>query len=136
MSDLQDKITRCWNLYEAAKTSRAKADELKFEILQDMEREGATAVPHPDLEVKLKPGSPKALDDVLRPLLETEHADELIDSGAYTPPMQVMTDPKWNFVKLNLFSKYGDAIAEIIERGTLRESPTLQIKEKNKLPRG
>jgi 3-dehydroquinate synthetase len=69
---------------------------------------------------------------VLRPLLETEHADELIDKGAYTPPKQVMTDPKWNFAKLNLFRKYGDAIAEIIERGTLRESPTLQIKEKNK----
>jgi hypothetical protein len=48
MSDLQDKITRCWNLYEVSKTSRTKADELKFEILQDMEREGATAVPHPD----------------------------------------------------------------------------------------
>ena len=132
MSDLQDKITRYWNLYEVSKTSRAKADELKFEILQDMEREGATAVPHPDLEVQLKQGSPKALDDVLRPLLETEYADELIDSGAYTPPKQVMTDPKWNFVKLNLFRKYGDAIAEIIDRGTLRESETLQIKEKNK----
>ena len=132
MSDLQDKITRYWNLTEVAKTSRAKADELKFEILQDMEREGATAVPHPDLEVQLKQGSPKALDDVLRPLLETEHADELIDKGAYTPPKQVMTDPKWNFAKLNLFRKYGAAIAEIIKRGTLRESPTLQIKEKNK----
>ena len=130
MSDLQDKITRYWNLYEASKTSRAKADELKLEILQEMEREGATAVSHPDLEVQLKPGRPKALDDVLRPLLETEHADELTDSGAYTPPKQVMTDPKWNFAKLNLFKKYGDAIAEIIERGTLRESPTLQIKEK------
>jgi hypothetical protein len=96
-----------------------------------MEREGATAVPHPDLEVKLKPGSPKALDDVLRPLLETEYADELIDTGAYTPPEPTMTKPKWNFVKLNLFKKYGDAIAEIIDRGTLRESETLQIKEKN-----
>ena len=42
-----------------------------------------------------------------------------------------MTDPKWNFAKLNLFKKYGDAIAEIIDRGTLRESPTIQIKEKN-----
>ena len=71
MSDLQDKITRYWNLYEVSKTSRAKADELKFEILQDMEREGATAVPHPDLEVQLNPRRPKALDDVLRPLLET-----------------------------------------------------------------
>ena len=131
MSDLQDKITRYWNLTEVAKTSRTKADELKFEILQDMEREGATAVPHPDLEVKLKPGSPKALDDVLRPLLETEYADELIDTGAYTPPEPTMTKPKWNFVKLNLFKKYGDAIAEIIDRGTLRESETLQIKEKN-----
>ena len=96
MSDLQDKITRYWNLISVAKTSRAKADELKFEILQDMEREGATAVSHPDLEVQLKQGRPKALDDVLRPLLETEHADELIDKGAYTPPKQVMTDPKWN----------------------------------------
>ena len=131
MSDLQDKITRYWNLYEVSKTSRAKAEELKFEIVQEMEREGATAVPHPDLEVQLKPGRPKALDDVLRPLLETEHADELIDKGAYTPPKQVMTDPKWNFAKLNLFRKYGDAIAEIIDRGTLRESPTIQIKEKN-----
>ena len=131
MSDLQDKITRYWNLTEVSKTSRAKADELKFEILQDMEREGATAISHPDLEVQLKPGRPKALDDVLRPLLETDYADELIDSGAYTPPEPTMTKPKWNFVKLNLFKKYGDAIAEIIERGTLRESETLQIKEKN-----
>ncbi len=130
MSDLQDKITRCWNLYEVSKTSRAKADELKFEILQEMEREGATAVPHPDLEVQLKPGRPKALDDVLRPLLETEHADELIDKGAYTPPKQVMTDPKWHLGILKQFSKFGKDIAEIIERGTLRESPTLQIKEK------
>ena len=131
MSDLQDKITRYWNLTEVSKTSRAKADELKFEIAQEMKRDGATAVPHPDLEVQLKQGSPKALDDVLRPLLETDYADELIDSGAYTPPEPTMTKPKWNFVKLNLFKKYGDAIAEIIERGTLRESPTLQIKEKN-----
>ena len=130
MSDLQDKITRCWNLYEAAKTSRTKADELKFEIAQEMEREGATAVPHPDLEVKLKPGSPKALDDVLRPLLETEYADELIDSGAYTPPEPTMTKPKWHLGILKQFSKYGKGIAEIIKRGTLRESPTLQIKEK------
>ena len=132
MSDLQDKITRYWNLISVAKTSRAKADELKFEILQDMKREGATAVPHPDLEVQLKPGRPKALDDVLRPLLETEYADELIDSEAYTPPKQVMTDPKWHLGILKQFSKYGKGIAEIIERGTLRESPTLQIKEKNK----
>jgi hypothetical protein len=131
MSDLQDKITRYWNLTEVSKTSRAKADELKFEIAQEMKRDGATAVPHPDLEVQLKQGSPKALDDVLRPLLETDYADELIDSGAYTPPEPTMTKPKWNFVKLNLFKKYGDAIAEIIDRGTLRESETLQIKEKN-----
>ena len=131
MSDLQDKITRYWNLTEVSKTSRAKADELKFEIAQEMKRDGATAVPHPDLEVQLKQGSPKALDDVLRPLLETDYADELIDSGAYTPPEPTMTKPKWNFVKLNLFKKYGDAIAEIIDRGTLRESPTIQIKEKN-----
>ena len=130
MSDLQDKITRYSNLYEVSKTSRAKADELKFEILQDMEREGATAVPHPDLEVQLKPGRTKALDDVLRPLLETEHADELIDTGAYTPPKQVMTDPKWHLGILKQFSKYGKGIAEIIDRGTLRESSTLQIKEK------
>ncbi len=131
MSDLQDKITRYWNLTEVAETSRAKADELKFEILQDMKRDGATAVPHPDLEVQLKPGRPKALDDVLRPLLETEYADELIDKGAYTPPKQVMTDPKWHLGILKQFSKYGKGIAEIIERGTLRESETLQIKEKN-----
>ena len=131
MSDLQDKITRYWNLTEVAETSRAKADELKFEILQDMKRDGATAVPHPDLEVQLKPGRPKALDDVLRPLLETEYADELIDKGAYTPPKQVMTDSKWHLGILKQFSKYGKGIAEIIERGTLRESETLQIKEKN-----
>jgi hypothetical protein len=55
---------------------------------------------------------------------------KLHDSGAYTPPMQVMTDSKWHLGILKQFGKYGKGIAEIIERGTLRESPTLQIKEK------
>jgi len=130
MSDLEKNISDYWDHYRAYKLHRNEAMRLKDLILDEMESNGQKAAPHDDFEVRLKLGKPRAIDDMLRPLLETKYADELIDKGAYTPPEPTMTKAKWNFAKLNLFKDYGKDITEIIERGTIRERPTLEIKEK------
>ena len=130
MSDLEKNISDYWDHYRAYKLHRDEAMRLKDLILDEMESNGQKATPHDDLDVRLKLGKPRAIDDMLRPLLETKYGKELIDSGAYTPPEPTMTKAKWNFAKLNSFKDYGKDIRGIIEQGTIRERPTLEIKEK------
>ena len=110
MSDLEKNISDYWDHYRAYKLHRDEAMRLKDLILDEMESNGQKATPHDDLDVRLKLGKPRAIDDMLRPLLETK--------------------AKWNFVKLNSFKDYGKDIRGIIEQGTIRERPTLEIKEK------
>ena len=85
MSDLNKKIVEYYQDYEASKLYRESANRLKAEIIQEMQMQGSSRHSHPDFEVKLTSGTITPNMDHILPLLESDIADDLIDSGAYIP---------------------------------------------------
>ena len=131
MSDLNEKIVEYYQNYEASKLYRESANRLKAEIIQEMQMQGSSRHSHPDFEVKLTPGTITPNMDHILPLLESDIADDLIDSGAYIP---AHTETKEvpatvNYSKLNPFKQNGTEYADAIEKSKMRV-PGLSVKPK------
>ena len=129
-----DLINELANLKSILQTLRDEISQKEFELIQELNESGATAIPHPEYEVKLTPPIKDANDTILRPLLEREDiGDLIIDEGAYIPPhkKEIEVKAKWDFGKLNKLKKYGTDVAAIIESGKITTAK-LTIKPKKK----
>ena len=129
-----DLINELANLKSVLQTLRDEISQKEFELIQEMTQDGATAIFHPEYDVKLTYPIKGAHDGALRPLLEREDiGDLIIDDGAYTPPhkKEIEVKGKWDFVKLNKLKKYGTDVAAIIESGKIT-TDNLTIKPKKK----
>ena len=131
MSDLNEKIVEYYQNYEASKLYRETANRLKAEIIQEMQMKGSSRHSHPDFEVKLTSGTITPNMDYILPLLESDIADDLIDSGAYIPAhtetKEVPATVKYD--KLNRFKQNGTEYADAIEKSKMRV-PGLSVKPK------
>jgi hypothetical protein len=129
-----DLINELANLKSILQTLRDEISQKEFELIQRMTRDGATAIFHPEYEVKLTHPIKDANDTILRPLLEREDiGDRIIDDGAYTPPhkKEIEVKGKWNFGNLNKFKEHSKEVADKIESGKIRIAK-LTIKPKKK----
>ena len=133
---LKDLITEYYEDETARKMYAESAGRLRAEIIQALHRDGANAFPHPDFEVKLTSGKITPNIDLIRPLLESPLADELIDKGAFIPAhTETRKIPdSVDYTKLNYFKQYGTRYAEIIEQSKIRV-PGLSVKPKKKTSR-
>jgi len=134
MSDLNEKIVEYYENYEASKLYRESANRLKAEIIQEMQMQGSSRHSHPDFEVKLTSGTITPNMDHILPLLESDIADDLIDSGAYIP---AHTETKEvpatvNYSKLNPFKQNHEDYADAIEKSKMRV-PGLSVKPKKEI---
>ena len=131
-----DLINELANLKSVLQTLRDEISQKEFELIQRMTRDGATAIFHPEYDVKLTYPIKDANDTILRPLLEREDiGDLIIDEGAYIPPhkKEIEVKGKWDFVKLNKLKKYGTDVAAIIESGKITTHKlTIQPKKKKR----
>ena len=134
MSDLNEKIVEYYQNYEASKLYRESANRLKAEIIQEMQMQGSSRHSHPDFEVKLTSGTITPNMDYILPLLESDIADDLIDSGAYIPAhtetKEVPATAKYS--KLNTFKQNGTEYADAIEKSKMRV-PGLSVKPKKEI---
>ena len=134
MSDLNEKIVEYYQNYEASKLYRESANRLKAEIIQEMQMQGSSRHSHPDFEVKLTSGTITPNMDYILPLLESDIADDLIDSGAYIPAhtetKEVPATVKYS--KLNTFKQNGTEYADAIEKSKMRV-PGLSVKPKKEI---
>ena len=129
-----DLINELANLNSILQTLRDEISQKEFELIQELNESGATAIPHPQYEVKLTHPIKGSDDGALRPLLEREDiGDLIIDEGAYTPPhkKEIEVKGKWDFGKLNKLKKYGTDVAAIIESGKITTTK-LTIKPRTK----
>ena len=129
-----DLINELVNLNSILQTLRDEISQKEFELIQELNESGATAIPHPQYEVKLTHPIKGSDDGALRPLLEREDiGDLIIDEGAYTPPhkKEIEVKGKWDFGKLNKLKKYGTDVAAIIESGKITTTK-LTIKPRTK----
>jgi len=131
-----DLINELANLKSILQTLRDEISQKEFELIQRMTQDGATAVFHPEYEVKLTHPIKGSDDGALRPLLEREDiGDRIIDEGAYIPPhkKEIEVKGKWDFGKLNKLKKYGTDVAAIIESGKITiDKLTIQPKKKKR----
>jgi hypothetical protein len=131
---IDDLISELANLKSILQTLRDEISQKEFELIQRMTQDGATAIFHPQYEVKLTHPIKDANDLVLRPLLEHKDiGDLIIDDGAYTPPHkeEIEVKAKWDFGKLNKFKEHSTEVADKIESGKIRIA-RLTIKPKKK----
>ncbi len=121
-------LIEVWDSFKDAedrhKDGRKYAEYL---LLRRMIEREADAVPSGTHEVKLT----HAYDTDFNAL---EALKELVEpamiAAAYTPPEQVWTDPKWNWVVLNSYRKFGAEISRIIDGGKVHKPAQISIKRK------
>ena len=127
-----DRVRKIANLTSILQSIKDEIFQEEFELIQELNESGATAIPHPEYEVKLTHPIKGSDDGALRPLLEREDiGDLIIDEGAYIPPhkKEIEVKGKWDFGKLNKLKKYGTDVAAIIESGKIT-TDKLTIKPK------
>lgn len=102
---------------------------LEHAIVQQMEAEGAKALPHRTHDVKLS-YSVRYDNAKLVGLLELVPSDEL--DLAYTPARQetAWVPEKWDMRSVLALTKFGAAIKEVIEGARITGAPRLSIKER------
>ena len=109
-------------------------DRIEFELKRRMEADGATAIAHPTLEVKLISPSPTYDQGKLRGLAELV-PPEILATG-FTPahPETIIVPDKWNAVKFKTWVKYGDAVTKVISDAAIPGTPRVRIKRKAASP--
>ena len=102
----------------------------EFNISKFMDKIDATVISTDDVQIERKLLSPKADMSILKPLLESAIADELIDKGAFIPQHQKTTtvEDSFNLTKLKPFMKRGGDIKSIIESGIVYGRVKLEIR--------
>ena len=129
-----DRVRKIANLTSILQSIKDEIFQEEFELIQELNESGATAIFHPEYDVKLTYPIKDVNDTILRPLLEHKDiGDRIIDDGAYTPPYkeEIEVKAKWDFGKLNKFKEHSTEVADKIESGKIRIA-RLTIKPKKK----
>ena len=121
-------LAEMWDTYEAAQ-ARAKAgrDYVEYLFLRRMTEREADRIASPALEIALT--RPYDVDANALGVLG-EHLDPAQINGAYTPPEQVWTEPKWNMVTVNAWRRLGKEVADIIEGAKIYKPAKVRVKRK------
>jgi DNA replication initiation complex subunit (GINS family) len=120
-------------LQESLEDIQERLGPLRLELQQRMEIDGATEVPHQEMEVRLKLGSVDWEVSTLQPLLETLTLEWV--EKIYTPPTQKVVDvsAKWNGTALNEAErKLGGEVSQRIRDARTRGRSTLVVRKKEK----
>tara|TARA_Y100000310_G_scaffold38796_1_gene36315 strand:+ start:2342 stop:2764 length:423 start_codon:yes stop_codon:yes gene_type:complete len=125
----QDAAARINVLRIAEADMRQGRQKMEFDLLQYMVAQGATALDHPTLNVKLQKGRPTydviKAEKTLPELISPERWNE-----AYTPESTKVVPAKLNGTKMNKLKELGDEVAKAVESLTMRADPVLKIEEK------
>ena len=125
-----DSLLQYWLRYTALiARNQENVDRIERELILRMEAEGATEIPHPDFEVKLKRSSSW---DYSRLATLGELVPEAELAKAHTPEHEetVVVPDKWDMRKALTFKKFGREVEAVLEAARLLGAPRLTIKRK------
>ena len=121
-----------WSAIEQVEADyRSTRARIEFTLTQRMKRDGATAIAHETLDVKLQMPSPNYDHGKLRSVAELVPPDEW--AKGFTPAHwsePVWVEDKFNLIKIKPLAKYGDAVAKVISDAAIPGTPRLVIKRK------
>jgi hypothetical protein len=104
---------------------------IEMELTQQMERSGATAIPHDTHNIELK--KTFSYDESkLASLRELISPQELEDAGAFIPEhiLSSTVPARWNMTKTKPFQRYGAEVRDVINDAAYVRSTKLVIKRK------
>ena len=130
MTDTQEQINELIALKLRVLDLQTQVNFIEWELQQQMERDKATAIPHPTHKVELKktlaydPSKLAALRELIDP-------KELESSGAFTPEHEETRTvlERWNMTKVKPFGKYA-GVKAVIKDAAFVASTRLNITEK------
>lgn len=114
--------------------ARERRQRIEFELVQRMQADGATAIPHDSLVCELKAPSPSYDLGKLNGLRELLPDNVILTAltPAHTEIVQV--PDRWDARVFKGWGKYGEAVAQVIKAALIPGPPRLQISRKEKKP--
>lgn len=103
---------------------------IDYELQRRMENDRATAIPHDDFIVELKPSGVSFDQSKLMGILELVDPALAESSGAYIPEHQQTVPAKWNVTKAKTLAKYNGEIGDLIADARIEGRFQLSIKPK------
>jgi hypothetical protein len=131
--DTQALISLIGNLRESIQIAKDEMERAEFELTTRMERDGATAVPHPEFDVRME-SKPTYDHGKLAMLREFVPPDELTRGYTQEHEQTVTIAAKWDMRIVKSWSKYGNEVKDAIKSAAIPGAPKLRIRKKESKP--
>lgn len=125
------ELLRVWEAHDKAERSaRETRRHVEFLLQQRMEQRGASAIPDDLLSCKLERGTPVLDPGTIRGLLELLPTNVLDEGFVPEHEERIWVADRWNLTKVNSWRKYGEDVAEVIEKAKVYANAKLVVKAK------